>query len=283
MFTYSFPYLQPTVLHVLLYAQFLANSYKNIITTKDYMSGAKSYVANAGGDASVFLAPQVTNMLKGIARLSLHIPDQAPPIPISYIKGMCDYLDELGPQTQTARAAILIGYATLLRQSNLLPTPGPRHIQHHTITRDDIRDSRTPIWVTLNSSKIITDPRSRVSISVPLVGSRYCPVLAWRRYVARVPLAPHYPAFMLSPTAPLTPERLTTIMRSALTSLRMPQAFRVTVHSLRRSAAQHCAHDGAPEVHLMTHGTWNSSAIDSYVPKKLYTAVPRHIYNILGP
>ena len=280
MFTYTFPHLNPTVLHILLYAQFLANSYKNLITTKNYLSGAKTYITHAGGDASPFLSPQLTNMLRGLARASLHIPEQAPVIPINYIKAMCHMLEQQGAEGRAARAAILIGYATLLRQSNLLPTPGSG--QHHVMTRQDVIDDGPVMWVNINSSKTICDPRQRVSIPVPMVNSLFCPVRAWREYAKRVPLPPGFPAFMVTPTAPLTPDRLNTIMRMHLTALKMPQAHRATVHSLRRSAAQHCAKDGAPQAHLMTHGTWTSQAINSYVPKRLYTSVPRHIHNILG-
>ena len=143
-----------------------------------------------------------------------------------------------------ARTAFLIGLATLLRQSNLLP-PSPGTLHERSLRRGDVANEGGVLWLMIISSKTIAARTGRVSIPVPYTGLKYCPVLAWRQYMTHLPLPSSAPAFMLTPTKPLTPERLA-----------FPLTSKVTVHSLRRSGAQECAKIGTPEAHL-TNGTWS--------------------------
>ena len=131
MFTYDFPILSPSTVHILVYTQHLSNSFKNVTSIKNYLSGAKNFILQAGGDPTPFHSPQLTNMLRGVTRLSLHVPSQAPAIPLPYFKRLCDLMEVLGGDAASARAALLIGYATFLRQSNLLLGSGPEHA--HTL------------------------------------------------------------------------------------------------------------------------------------------------------
>ena len=218
----------------------MANSFKSVASIKNYLSGAKTFLSQAGGDATPFQSPYLQNMLRGVARISLHVPQQAPPIPLPMFKAMCDLLQAIGGEASIARTALLIGYATLLRQSNLLPSLSPASPMH-TIIREDVLDEGTVLWVTINSSKTITSRQARVSIPVPFTGSRYCPVTAWRHYTNALPLPPSAPAFMLEQSKPLTAYRLNSYMRATLAALNFPLAQKTTVHSLRRSGAQECA------------------------------------------
>ena len=259
MFTHDYPYMYPSVLNVLLYTQFLANSFKNTTTIRSYISGAKTFVTHAGGDISSFASPHLSGMLRGVARISLHIPEQAPPIPLPAIKAACDILAAVRGEALVARTAILVGFASLLRQSNLLPSTANTHC--HTVTRADMLDEGEVLWTNINSSKTISDARLRVSIPVPYIGSKYCPVTAWHAYIQALPLPSGAPAFMLTAAKPLTANRLNCYLRTTLTAIGLPQAARVTVHSLRRSGVQECARRRALEAHLMAHGTWASQAI----------------------
>ena len=233
-----------------------------------------------GGDPGPFSTSPLHNLLKGITRLSQHIPKQAPPVSVAFIRAACDVLQVLSPDAQTVRAALLMGYASFLHQSNLLLCPGPA-ASHH-LRRADVEDAGPTIWLHIRSSKTIYDPRHRVAIPVPTTHSPYCPVAAWREYAARIPLPPASPAFMLNASTPLTQARLLAILRPVLTALGHPSPNSITVHSLRRSGAQECARRGALPEHIMHHGTWTSSAVNAYVPKKLYTSVPAIMKEVLA-
>ena len=193
---------------------------------------------------------------------------------------MCDLLAALSPDAATVRLMVLMGFASFLRQSNLLYCPG--HPTQHYLRHADIVDNGLRLWLSINSSKTIIDPRRRVAIPVPATNSKYCPVEAWRRYKARVPLPNHAPAFMLDASRPLTRSVATTYLRAALSALHFPYAHQITVHSLRRSGARECARYGAPENQVMLHGTWSSSAVYSYVPKRLFTVIPEKITQMFG-
>ena len=280
MLKHNFPHLNPSIIHLLLYTQFLANSFKAVATVKNYISGSKSFLTQQGASTDILSSPLLTNLFKGLYRLSDHIPDQAPPLLTSDVKCVCDLLAALDDHARIARVAILIGFATFLRQSNLLPSAVLGG--DHCIRREDMVATPTELWITINSSRTISDVRNRVCIPVYAASSRYCPVLAWHQYVQRLPLPPHFPAFMLSPAIPLTSVKLTSYLRGALASMRHPLAGTATVHSLRRSGARAAAAGGAPEPEVMTHGTWTSSAVHAYVPKKLFTKVPHVIAQMFG-
>ena len=280
MLYYSLPHLNPSITDVLLYAQCLANTFKNPTTHKNYLSGAKTFITQAGGNPSAFFSPILHNFLKGVARLSTHEINQAPAIPLDMIKRVCDLLAALSPDAATIRLAVLLGFTSFLRQSNLLLTPG--YSATHCLRRGDVTDAGDHLWLSINSSKTISDPRLKVAIPIPSFDNRYCPVMAWRQYLQRVPLPPDSPALMLDSSRPLTPAIVNSYLRAALTALSFPLAQQVTVHSLRRSGARECALHGAPEEHVMKHGTWTSAAVYSYAPRRLFSSVPQTITKMFG-
>ena len=270
------PY-NPTIIHLLLYIQLLANSFKSVATVKNYVSGAKTFLTQHGVPTAVFNSPLINALFRGITRLSNHIPQPAMPIDINSIKRICDLLVALGRDAIIARAAILVGFATFLRQSNLLPVATPPYCGPHTVRRRDIYEEGGFLWVVVNSSKTIYDPTARVQIPILPITSPYCPVTAWRQMLDLCYLDPEAPAFMLAPDRPLTPQKLNSYLRATLGVVGFQDAHKVTVHSLRRSGAQECARRGVPQDQLMQHGTWSSMAINNYVPLKLYTKVPHTI------
>ena len=280
MTAYNRPILTPALIDILLYTQFLANSLKSPASVKNYISGAKSFLQQAGVSVTPFASPLLSSLFKGITKLSDHVPIPAPAIDLARLKLMCNVLAAMDSDADTARAAILVGFTTLLRQSNLLPASSLG--QEHCIRRRDCVIEDNILWVTVNSSKTIYDPSKRVVIPVAPSHSRYCPVKAWRDYITRVPLDVEAPAFMFSSTLPLTPQKLNSYMRVILTTLGLPQADKVTVHSLRRSGAQAAAAHGASREQLMIHGTWATTAINSYVPQRLYTHVPAILAKMFG-
>ena len=63
MRAYNFDPYNPSVISLLLYLQVLANSFENITTIKNYLSGAKTHVTKLGGDVSNFSNPQLGTMI----------------------------------------------------------------------------------------------------------------------------------------------------------------------------------------------------------------------------
>ena len=85
-----------------------------------YFNTVKSWVLAGSWDSSVFSAPEVQLLKKGIVRTSSHIPVPASPPPPADFKRIILFLTSLHPTPFTIIVALLLAYFTLLRQSNLL-------------------------------------------------------------------------------------------------------------------------------------------------------------------
>ena len=271
--------MYPHITPLLHYVQLLSNSFKSIASVKNYLSGAKTYVINAGGDPASFHSSIIPDLLRGVARLSSHIPSQAPTLDPQEVKAMCDALWTIGPDARVARAAVLFAFATFLRQSNFLATSTGRH---HLLTRKDVLPSTYGLAIHLASAKTVLRTHPVVIPLHVIPGSRYCPVGAYLAARAATPADRDSPLFLTSEGRPLTPAGLGALMRVALTLTGAPRQPGVTVYILRRSGARAAAGAGAPREDVITHGTWRGNSIDAYVPRALFTSVPNTIKTILG-
>ena len=223
MLAYDFDYVSPSLTSCLLYIQCLANSFKNMTSVRNYLSGAKTFLTAAGGDPAPLSAPLVATVIRGAARLSTHVASPAPPLGRDALLGLCRGLAALGPDGRVAMAAVLFGVTTFLRQCNFLPAstarPGP-----HLIRRRDIQDSGDALLVKVSSTKtrMICDGPITLMIA-PAPGSPYCPVDACRRAWRAVQAPYHAPLFLLPSTgSPLTRSGLLILVRGVLRALRHP-------------------------------------------------------------
>ena len=282
---HGIPYLTPSTLQTCLYAQALANQMSSPGSCKNYMSGVKLWITAHGGDPSPFSSPEVQAVLKGAARLSTHISAQAPGITPQDVMTICNYLGQAGPPGITLKAALLLGYFTFLRQSNILSPSLEAWAGPHTLTRADVLPRPHGLTVVVRSSKTITRMTQAAAILVYAVPrSLYCPVEAWHRACALVPAPPQSPAFLLPGPRPLTAAPLVAVMREALRRAGCPYADKVTAHSLRRGAALLAADAGSPLEDLCHHGTWaGASGLSAYVPPERITSVPGHLAVAFGP
>lgn len=73
---------------------------------------------------------------------------------------------------------------------------------------------------------------------------------------------------MIDSVTPLTPKVLVGVMRLALEAAGYKDSHKVTMHSLRRGAAQAADAGGASRQALKDHGTWVTDAgLNSYLKK----------------
>ena len=269
-----------SVLNALLhYTQLLANSFKSVLSIKNYLSGAKTFVTNAGGDPSPFASQSLNLLIRGITRLSPHIPSPAPALDLASVKKLCDTLWLMGPDARISRAAVLFGFTTFLRQSNFLVTPNSTC---HLLRRSSVRRAAYGLAVHVASTKTLL---GLVPVVLPIhrvPNSRYCPVAAYLAAKAATPAHDSAPLFITTTGRSLTTQGLTALIRAALAALRHPAAATVTVHSLRRSGACCAAEGGVDRVSIMTHAIWQGASVDSYVPRALYTSVPKTLATLLG-
>ena len=282
MLSNSFDYLNPPQSAILMYAQHLANIYSNVTTIKNYISGAKSLVRNNARDTNPFDTYLLANLIKGIARLSTHVPSRPLTLTASDVRRVADALAALGPSGVVARAALLFGVATFLRQSNFVV--GPASTAAHLLTRGDLTFTPTGLNVTIRSTKTIWDARDAVVIPVAAApGSPYCPVAACRSAVSLAPASPDSPIFLWpGGRHPLTAPQLTGMLKTVLRRLGHPAWSRLTLHSLRHTGATLALGHGATLPEIMDHGTWRSKAVHTYIPRLVQSSVPSRIADLLA-
>lgn len=123
------------------------------------------------------------------------------------------------------------------------------------------------LTVCIRSSKTRNNLRPVFLHVYPVSQIQFCPVHAWCVYFDTVKPAPHGPAFMLDSFTPLTPRYMVAIMRLALEAAGYKDSHKVSMHSLRRGAAQAAHQRGASRQALKDHGTWTTDAgLNTYLP-----------------
>ena len=222
-------------------------------------------------------------MKKGINNLSTHEVKRAPPISPEDIKLIVNFLATAGPPGEVLSAAILLGYFSLTRQSNYTSPGLDVWGGAHTIRRKDVVATEEGLCLTIRSTKTIKKQEDAVPILIPWIpGSRYCPVRAWYRNIALVRLGPNDPAFVAPNGRVITPYILTMALRMGLEGSRHLDTSMLTLHGMRRGAAQAAVRAGATLKSVMDLGTWLSSSVYSYVPREMITAAPLALGKMFG-
>ena len=267
----------PTQYDILSYIMYLSDSLASPGAALNYLSGARTWVRMVNGATNGFDSYSVALMKRGIQRNSAHRVIQAPPLAPADIKNVVIFMRSAGPNGLVLTAAILIGYFTLIRQSNLL-VPDNVNSDSHVVRTKDITATSTEIIIKLRSTKTRWKSGPPLHIAVPAIrGSPYCPATAWLKYIARLHPPRNGPAFIDVNGLPLKPRALLGTMRLALAVAGHPRAQAFTLHSLRRGGAQACAQMGASLSDIQELGTWKSHAVHTYVPRDLVRSAPRSL------
>lgn len=278
MMAYGFDHLHPTITQLSMYSQFLANSYSSPATTRNYLSGARSWLLLHGGSVQPFASPELAMMSKSITDHSTHVPDPAAPLTPQDIKLICSFIDQNPGLPPAIKPAILLAYACFLRVSNVLSPSTTSWGGRHTLMAKDVISDGDSIYVLVRSTKTRRSGQPHVIPVYRNLNPTLCPVLAWRRYCDILHPCPLGPAFMADPSTPLTPAHVVPLIRKALKDVGSPKATKVSFHSLRRGAAQAAAAAGASTQDIMYHGTWRSkTGVSHYIQVK-----PRMVPSILA-
>lgn len=262
---YNVHYLNPTVINICMYAQSLANEHVAPTSVKNYLAGAKSWVYEHGGNIAAFIAPELSNMSKSIVKHSDHVTKRASPLTWSEIQQICLFLDSASNAPLAVKACILIGFSCMLRSSNLLSNPGSLSGPHTLLARN-ILEINKGLIVVVNTSKSTFTPYS-VTIH-RLSEQQFCPVVAWNRYKQSVSPPSSGPAFVLPDRSPLASKTVVALMKAALSNSPSRDIDLITMHSLRRGAAQDAQSSGIPIKAIMKRGAWRSrSGVKPYLSK----------------
>lgn len=279
MLSHHYDPYNPSEHQAQLYAQFLANTFQSTQAIKNYLSGVRTFLKDNGVSPHLFSTQPLHKALKGMERLSTHVPSQAPELTIAEIKHISHVCRMMGPTFSGQRAALLIMFATFIRQSNSTSIHGT---EMHTILTQDINLQNNILWITIRSSKTVISPQDIASLPIYPVNGEHCPVTAWFNHRDLVPRPPLAPAFLSNNASPLQPLDLLKIVRLSLEDMGSPRSSTVTLHSLRRSGSCHAARGGATVEDVRRMGIWRGSSVHTYVPKKLFTTSAKIIASSLA-
>ena len=171
--------LRPLQYILLTYIQHLQTALSSPSTVMNYISGVRTWVLASDRIVSAFDRYLVKLMKHGVQRTSTHVPAQAPPLlPMDVQNAVCFY-NSIDPNCHVLVAALLVGYFTLLSQSNLFYSycaddPG------HTLRVCRLTLTHDGLCICVRSSKISTKASKPTNIRLPAIpSSPYCPVSAW--------------------------------------------------------------------------------------------------------
>lgn len=255
---FSVPVLHPSLTKVCMYAQHLANLHAAPGSIKNYMSGAKTWVSDHCGNINAFLAPQLSLLIKGFTKNSTHVTSRAQPLQHHHLRAICEMLDSTPSAPAAAKPALLVGFACFLRTSNLLSPTATEWGGPHTLVAGDLSLIDNGLLVYVRSTK--TRSRSQ-GLRFFIPGdhtSDLCPVAAWITYKNSVRPWALGPAFVHQNRTPLTSTQLVKLMRLTLNNCTDIIPAKISMHSIRRGAAQAAADQGVPLNDILARGTWRS-------------------------
>lgn len=272
---YDVDFLNPSILDLVMYIRYMANLYSSPASTKNYLSGAKYWITTHGGNTSAFTTTEASEMIKAIVSESVHVPSPALPLSPHDICIICEYLDTIPAVIKAIKPCIWISYACMLRSSNVLSPSLTVWGGAHTLYFSDISLSHDVMNVVIRSTKS-TSKRKPVMLRVlPSSNPVTCPIRAWTMYVRKRNPWPHGPAFVTDSGSPLTAGPVVSAMRAALAAAGVSNLTKISMHSLRRGAAQAAYYKGVPKDEIMKHGIWSTSwGLDFYL-KPASIEVPR--------
>ena len=247
---------------VLSYLVFLKSNLKSPGAVLNYFSSARTWCLSVAGSAQQFDTYNVSVMKKGLTRVMGHVPSPVPALQPDQLKHMVAVLDDLGPSALPAKALLLIGYFSALRQSNL--------IGQHALLTEDVTCTRYKLTLLIRKSKTIISQARRVTLVIPCIpGSSCCPVRAWRQYVHKVKPSLKGPALVLQHHFRMSIASVTKLLRLSLAGSSYENPVKFTLHALRRGAVHGCVKAGASKAQLMDLGQWSSSSVATYLPPRI--------------
>lgn len=253
---YDVPYLFPTTVNVCMFSQFLANKFNSIPSVKNYMSGARTWVLEHGGNTSAFAAYEQSMMIKALLKDSNHVPSRAFPLTVDHLIKIVAYLDKARNVPLSVKPCILIGFSCYLRSSNLVSPNFSLVGGTHTLLAQHVIDCGSYLKVQIVSTKTKRTPYSLCIY--PCSTPQLCPVLAWKVYVAVVHPKPYGPAFVVNSVTALNAPLVVRLMRDALSGDPNIDLQKISMHSLRRGAAQQAVNSGSSIPDIMSRGGWAS-------------------------
>ncbi|XP_035663780.1 uncharacterized protein LOC118407408 [Branchiostoma floridae] len=247
------------------YAQFLSRSMKSPATISHYLSAVNLLHRMHGLAPCPHSTFEVKQTLRGITKTLAHRPRVRHPITPEVLLRLRRHLDLSCPRDLVVWSAILLGFFTYLRKSNLVPPSTNKFDPTKHLARQNVLVFHAGLLVTVAWSKTVQANERSITIPVLAIPDHpLCPVTAFRKMLAALPGQPTDPAFLLPKTSKqrqncLTTSTLEKSFASLIAAAGFPKGF-FTPHDLRRGGYTLAFEAGVPRELRRAHGDWRSDA-----------------------
>ena len=252
------------------YVVYLSDSLK-YVSIQNYVSAVLSLNHYYGHDVrSIRSEFEFCMTMAGVKRMLGDPEPLRPTLTLQQLLLMSAHVDLRDPNELCMWTAIVTGFRSLLRKSNLVPdtlgaTPG------HFLRRGAIKFRDWGMELTISSSKTIQYMQRTHLIPITLaVGSPFCAVSLLRaHFSATSGLGPDSPAFMIRKEAKLVPLTYSALLRYLKSLLKKSglETENVGLHSLRRAGALFMFDIGLSLEDIRQAGDWASMAALLYLAK----------------
>ena len=211
---------------------------------------------------------KLDQFLRGVRRLKSRPADSRLPVTPLILSAIRRVLDRQpsSPDHIMLWAACCLGFFGFLRSGEFtVPSLTAFDPSIHLTPNDVTTDSRvnpTMVFVRIKASKC-DQTKQGVTVCVGRTDTQLCPVAAILAYCVVRGTSPG-PFFRLSDQAPLTKQRLITMLRSTLETAGI-EASRYSGHSFRIGAATSAAACGLADSTIQTLGRWSSDSFKRYI------------------
>lgn len=257
-----------TPVRLALFAQFLARSFKSATAIQNYISGIRTAHVLLGEQPPDTSHVVLRLCLRGLQRIKPGVVRRASPITPHMLTKMADKVDPRSPHQWACWTAILIGFFTFARRSNLVPKSSSSFNPSQQLQRADLIRGHDQLIVLFKWSKTIQNMQRTLVIPVPVLpGINFCPVQAYDHLVKLTPAKPSDPAFSIRnkrKVRAISQGHLQEALKDLVNRIGFdPTNF--SSHSLRRGGASWASKAGCAAMEIKNFGDWRSDCFTIYI------------------
>ena len=255
-----------SVHNLLIFGEYLFTNNISHKVIKHYFSSISTCASYYKLQITHFSHPLVSRFLRSISINSQFSPS---------LKGIFDvktlYLLSLScdilPDPLLFRAIFLVSFYGFLRMSNIAPHSAQKFHPCTHFLRKDLIFGPPGAHLIMKWSKTLQSPKSYHIVQLPSISNPFlCPVSALKALLQSRPLPPTSPLFatIYHPHGQV----IDTVVRDALKTVLKHRGFSPSAfpfHTFRRSGATFAFDHNVQLQNIMSHGTWRSSAVWSYI------------------
>ena len=206
--------------------------------------------------------------LKGLTRISSHLPKKALPITPEILRDMFAFLNMDSLIDKVYWALFLIAFFMMSRKSNLVPVSIAKFDKNKQLLRKDILIEENLLIILVKWSKTIQFGERVLRIPiVSIPNSILCPVAAYKNMISAIPASHSAPAFckiLGDKRVPITYLEFQNKLKYLIGCTgRNPASY--STHSFRRGGASLAFKSDVPSELIQMHGDWRSDAYKKYL------------------